>query len=154
MTRKIKSALEKAIDLLSRQEQSSNTLRRKLLERGYDTNEINAAITTLTEKNYLNDADACAAQFDSLYAEERLSLRQICAKLVQRGFDPDTIKPLIPADPTAHEIAAATNALAKKFTTNADPKIKIKIRQHLAAKGFDPEIISAAAASFLDDDWD
>ena len=149
------TALAKAVELLARQEQSSKTLRRKLLERGYDEAEVEAAINTLTEKKYLNDADTCASQFENLYADGTLSVRQICAKLIQRGFENDDIENLIPADTYEHELRAASKALEKKFSgQNIDAKTKLKIRQHLAAKGFSSEIISAAAEKFLDGDGD
>ena len=149
------TALGKAIELLARQEQSAKVLRRKLLERGYDEAEVDAAITTLTEKKYLNDADACASQFENFYADGTLSVRQICAKLIQRGFDADTIENLIPADTYERELRAASKSLEKKFSgQNIDAKVKLKIRQHLAMKGFSSEIISAAVEKFLDGDGD
>ena len=141
------TALGKAIELLARQEQSSKTLRRKLLERGYDEAEV--------DKKYLDDADACASQFENLYEAETLSVRQIYAKLIQRGFDADTIENLIPADTYERELRAASKALEKKFSgQNIDAKVKLKIRQHLALKGFSSEIISAAVEKFLDGDGD
>lgn len=146
------TALAKAVELLARQEQSSKVLRRKLLERGYDEAEVDAAIATLTEKKYLNDADACASQFEILYAEGNLSVRQICAKLIQRGFEPDDIETLIPADTYEHELRAASKALEKKFSGKIPDRLKI--RQHLTTKGFSSEIISAAAEKFLDGDGD
>ena len=149
------TALGKAIELLARQEQSSKTLRRKLLEREYDEAEVDAAIKTLTEKKYLDDADACASQFENLYEAETLSVRQIYAKLIQRGFDADTIENLIPADTYERELRAASKALEKKFSGQSiDAKTKLKIRQHLAMKGFSSEIISAAVEKFLDGDGD
>ena len=149
------TALGKAIELLARQEQSSKTLRRKLLEREYDEAEVDAAIKTLTEKKYLDDADACASQFENLYEAETLSVRQIYAKLIQRGFDADTIENLIPADTYERELRAASKALEKKFSGQSiDAKVKLKIRQHLALKGFSSEIISAAVEKFLDGDGD
>lgn len=149
------TALAKAVELLARQEQSTKVLRRKLLEREYDEAEVDAAIATLIEKKYLNDADTCASQFENLYAAEILSVRQIYTKLIQRGFDSATIKNLIPADTREHELRAASKALEKKFGgQNFDAKTKLKIRQHLAAKGFSSEIISAAVEKFLNGDGD
>lgn len=148
------TALAKAVELLARQEQSTQNLRRKLLERGYDEAEVAAAITKLTEKKYLNDAETCAYQFESLYAAENLSVRQICAKLIQRGFDAETVRNLVPADTYEHEMRAAARAVEKKFSGKTDANIKNKIWQHLASKGFDGEIIRAAADDFLNGDGD
>ena len=149
------TALAKAVELLARQDQSTQTLRRKLLERGYDEAEVEAAIAKLTEKKYLNDAETCAYQFETLYGEENLSVRQICAKLIQRGFDAETVRNLVPADTYEHELNAAAKAVEKKFSDKIpDAKTKNKIWQYLATRGFDGEIIRAAAEDFLNGDRD
>ena len=63
MPRVENTALMYAVDLLARQEQSSNKLREKLRRKGYEEEEIEAALLRLEEKHYLNDGDACARQF-------------------------------------------------------------------------------------------
>lgn len=152
---KNKTALMKAAELLARQEQSSEHLRRKLSARKYSETEIENAIETLTERNYLNDAETCRRQFENLYAEEKLSVKQICMKLSQRGFDRDFIKNLIPADFEEREIKVAEKIFAKKFAnldlSEVDSKEKFKIKnkiyQHFASKGFSSETISAVLES-------
>lgn len=150
-----KTALMKATDILAMQDQSTKNLRRKLLLKKYDENEVDAAIEKLKKYNYLNDEEICTRQFENFYSEEKLSVQQICAKLIQRGFDSDFVKKLIPADIYEHEINAATNALQKKFRPqkfeddNERYKIKIKIWQHLSAKGFESEIISEVTENYF-----
>ncbi|MBQ7705314.1 MAG: regulatory protein RecX [Selenomonadaceae bacterium] len=145
MIQKNKTALQRAADLLARQEQSEKVLRKKLLLRKYETEEIDAAIDKLKKYKYLNDEETCANMFENLYAEERLSVKQICLKLIQRGYDSDFIQNLIPADTYQHEYNAALKIAVKKFAGNnsADLKFKQKFWQHLASKGFDSEIIGA-----------
>ena len=147
MIRQKKSALAKATDLLANQEQSSAVLRRKLLARKYDAAEVDDALAKLKQYNYLDDAEACRRQFEIFYAEDKLSVRQIVAKLIQRGFDKDFIEQLIPDDADEHDLLAATRALEKKFTRDAFDKAKAW--QFLATRGFDGEIISAAVENFL-----
>lgn len=153
-----KSALMKATDLLAMSEQSSKTLRRKLLARKYDAEEVDAAIEKLQKYNYLNDEEFCKRQFENFYAAGKLSVRQICVKLVQRGFDSSFVEKLIPEDSYEHELNAATNALEKKFAPQTFDdakelyKFKTKLWQHLASKGFSSEIISAAVENFLEGD--
>ena len=147
----------KAAELLARQEQSSEHLRRKLLAKKYSVAETENAISTLTERNYLNDEETCKRQFENLYAEEKLSVKQICMKLFQRGFDMDFIKNLIPADFEEREIKVAEKIFEKKFANldfeKSDDKEKFKIKnkiyQHLAAKGFSSENVSAVMEKFL-----
>ena len=152
-----KTALMKATDLLAMSEQSTNSLRQKLLARKYDAAEVDAAIEKLQKYNYLNDEEFCRRQFEILYSAEKLSVRQICVKLIQRGFDSEFVKNLIPADTYKHEFNAATTALEKKFTPqtfdNAKDayKFKNKLWQHLASKGFGSEIISSVIENFLNE---
>ena len=152
-----KTALMKAADLLARREQSSKSLRQKLLAKKYSADEVEVAIQTLTERNYLNDEETCRRQFENLYAEEKLSIKQICVKLVQRGFDKNFVKDLIPPDFEEREFKIAKNIFEKKFAdVNLDEldskekfKIKSKIYQHFAAKGFSSEIISTVMTECL-----
>ena len=154
---KNKTALMKAAELLARQEQSSERLRKKLLAKKYSVAEVENAIETLTERNYLNDEETCRRQFENLYAEEKLSVKQICMKLFQRGFEKNFVKNLIPADFEQRELRIAKKIFEKKFA-NLDAsevdakekfKIKNKIYQHLAAKGFSSEIISEVMEDFF-----
>ncbi|MBR4153599.1 MAG: regulatory protein RecX [Selenomonadaceae bacterium] len=147
MIKQKKTALAKATELLANQEQSSAVLKRKLLARKYDANEVDAAIDKLKQYNYLDDEEICRQQFENFYAEGKLSLRQILVKLIQRGFDKDFIEQLIPDDCEEHDLSIAEKLLAKKFTQkNFD---KAKAWQFLSSRGFDGEIISAAIERFL-----
>ena len=148
MPKQKKSALQKATDLLARQEQSSTILRRKLLARHYPAAEVDDALAKLKQYNYLDDAEACRRQFENFYADGKLSVRQIVAKLIERGFEQNFIEQLIPDDSMAHELDVALKLLTKKFS--AATFDKAKAWQFLSARGFDGEIISAAVENFLD----
>ena len=147
MVKEKKSALQKATDLLANQEQSSTVLRRKLLARKYDTAEVDDALAKLKRYNYLDDAEACRRQFENFYADGRLSVRQIVAKLIQRGFDKNFIERLIPDDSDEHDLLAAEKLLAKKFP-DAVKFDKAKAWQFLSTRGFDGEIVTTAIENF------
>lgn len=149
---KKKTALEKATDLLAHMEQSSTVLRRKLLARHYDAAEVDAAIDKLKQYKYLDDEETCRRQFEIFYSEGKLSIRQIVAKLIQRGFDKEFIEGLIPDDIDEHERLTASRSLQKKFTH--DDFDKAKAWQFLSARGFDSDIISSTLESFSQDDND
>ena len=154
-----KTALMKAAEFLARQEQSSEHLRKKLLSKKYSATEVENAIETLTDRNYLNDEETCRRQFENLYSEERLSVRQICVKLFQRGFEKNFVKSLIPDDFEKRELKVAEKIFEKKFAnldfneldSKEKLKIKNKIYQHFVTKGFSSEIISAVMENFLND---
>lgn len=155
--KKNKTALMKAAELLARQEQSSEVLRRKLLAKKYTESETSAALDTLKERNYLNDEETCARQFENFFAEGKLSIRQICAKLIQRGYDPEFVKNLVPENSDEHDLQAAQLTLKKNFSSakvvglDAQEKFKLrnKIYRHLAGKGFGGEIISSVMENFF-----
>ena len=140
-----KTALQKAADLLANQEQSSMILRRKLLARKYNAAEVDEALAKLKKHNYLDDEEACQRQFENLYSEGKLSVRQIIVKLMQRGFDKDFIEQLIPDDSEEHERLVAEKLLTKKFPADFD---KAKAWQFLVGRGFDGEIISSVIENF------
>ena len=123
----------------------------------YPEAEADAAIKILQDRNYLNDEESCRRQFEIFYSEEKLSVKQICMKLIQRGFDSDFVKNLVPADSDKHDKKIAEKILEKKIRTinfhELDAKeilkAKNKLYQNLAAKGFSSEIIFAAMENFL-----
>lgn len=140
-----KTALMYAVDLLARQEQSEAKLREKLARKGYEEGEIDAAIARLVEKHYLNDADACRRQFAFLYNESRSSVRQICLKLQQRGFDRELIRSCIPDDTYEREKAAALRALSLKYKPSADRQ---KMLASLYRNGYDSSALRAAVDAY------
>lgn len=134
--------------MLAHQEQSSKILQQKLLARNYDAAQVDEAIAKLEKYNYLDDAEACRRQFENFYAEGKLSVRQIVAKLIQRGFEKNFIEQLIPDDADEHERLAAEKLLEKKFARRKNFD-RGKAWQFLSARGFDGEIISSAVENFL-----
>lgn len=134
-----------AVDLLARADQSSARLKGKLQMRGYEDDEAEHAVKTLAERGYLDDAETCRRQFDFLYEESRQSVRQIMAKLLQRGFSKADVRACVPDDIYEREKAAALRALSMKYKRDADPK---KMMEHLYRKGYDTGAIRAAVAEF------
>ena len=144
-TKSNKTALVQAVDLLARQEHSTQKLREKLRQRGYEEEEIEAAIQRLEQKHYLNDEDACARQFQYLYENSRSSVKQIQAKLMQRGFESSLIRSCIPSDTFQRETRAALHCLRLKFRAGSEAR---KMMQHLYTRGFDSSAMRAAIDAF------
>ena len=145
-------ALHKAVELLAQQEHSTAKLREKLQRRGYPAEEIEAALTRLTEKHYLDDAAACQREFQYFYEGSALSLRQICQKLLQRGFPSALVTACVPEDTAEREKGVAQKCLAQKFRT-ATPREKMKV--FLYRRGFSYTTCEQAAEAFLAEhpDW-
>ncbi len=133
---------------MARQDHSTAALTEKLARRGYAPDEIQGAVERLTEKRYLDDEAVCRRQFEYLYEERRLSLRQITGKLRQRGFSGDLIEACLPEDTRAREEETALACLRTKFRTPA-PEEKWKV--FLYRRGFDMAVCEAAAAAFREE---
>lgn len=140
-----KTALMYAVDLLARQEQSEKRLREKLQRKGYEEAEIEAAMARLHDKHYLSDEEACQRQFDYLYRESRSSVRQICLKLQQRGFEGSLVRQCVPSDTFQREQRAALKNLSLKFKPSADPQ---KMLASLYRLGFDTSVCREAVAEY------
>ncbi len=140
-----KTALMQATDLLARQEQSEQRLREKLQRRGYGDDEIQGAINYLKEHRYLDDRSACERQFRFLYEESRSSVKQICIKLMQRGFDSSLVRECVPQDIFEREKEAAMKCLGLKFRKPQDTR---KMMQFLYQKGFESSALRVAVEEF------
>ena len=143
-----RTALICATDLLARQDHSESRLRQKLTTRKYTEEEINEAIEKLKKYNYLNDERACKNQFDLMYQSNRYSMRQICIKLLNLGFEEQLINKLKPEDYEEHDILVAVRLLKMKFKTLPENK---KMQQFLYTKGFNYSVISSAIEQFKND---
>ena len=145
--RQQKTALVYAVDLLARQEHSEQHLREKLERKGYGPEEIEAAFVRLKERRYLDDEAACARQFEYFYTDSHKSVRQICLKLQQRGFDNALIRSCVPQDCFEREKQAALRTLELKYKPSAD---KQKMLAGLFRQGFDMTASKAAVQEFLE----
>ena len=144
------TALEKAVELLARQEQSSTRLREKLRQRDYEAEEIDAAIARLEERHYLNDEESCARQYQKLYEESGMSVRQIEQKLLTRGFPSSLVRASAPKDEgrEKRELNAALRSLRSRFRAAA---LRAKMKQFLYRRGFSYGICDSATSAFLEE---
>ena len=142
-----KTALMTAVDYLARQAHSEKKLREKLERKGFPSDEIDTAIAHLIACRYLDDADLCMQQFMYLYNETRSSVRQICAKLMQRGFDHDLVWSVVPEDTYERETATAECVLAMKFKPTDKYQ---KMMANLYQKGFSVDVSHAAVRNFTE----
>ena len=144
------TALEKAVALLAMQEQSSAKLREKLRQRDYASEEIDAAIARLEERHYLNDEESCARQYQKLYEETAMSVRQIEQKLLTRGFPSSLVRASAPnlEDRDERELNAALRSLRSRFRAAA-PMAKMK--QFLYRRGFSYGTCDSATSAFLEE---
>lgn len=131
-------AYERAVRLLAARDHSSAGLRRKLAERGFDPAAIDAALATLLEAGYVDDA-----RFALTLAGQRaakgygpLAIRQ---RLVDRGIDRGEAEDAIGAL-GADWVERAGEALAARFSAadiaSEEPRVRARIARFLQGRGF------------------
>lgn len=144
-----KTALVQAVDLLARQAHSTARLTRKLKQRQYETEEIEAAVDRLSQRGYLDDQELCRQQFSRYYEERRYSVKYICYKLMQQGFSSEMIDENIPDDTYVRELDTAEKILQRHFKEQA---VENKMMQYLYGKGFSTNICRDAVRRFAENE--
>ena len=143
-------ALNKAMDILSRQDHSEKKLREKLMRRGYDEDEIEDAIAYLEEHHYLDDKRSCEYQFSYFYENSAMSMRQIIQKLYERGFAMELIRSFVPEGDEHYEreLRCAAKVFEQKYRRTDLPKetderykLRDKMKAFLYRRGFSPSVI-------------
>lgn len=141
-------AYQKALLYLSRAPRTTEEVRRFLLRKGFNDEEITEAIFKLTQIGYLNDEKYLENYLGSgksqKYGYARLKL-----KLLQKGINPELLKNLNFAED--EEIAKARELLQKKYK-NINSADKAKYYRFLLNRGFSPAV--ARKALFLTDNMD
>ncbi|MBP1644059.1 MAG: recX, partial [Acidobacteria bacterium] len=82
------TALDKALQLVARRPHFRAELRRKLVARGFDEDEVAAALGRLTELGYLDDAELAAREGERLRERRGLGRAGIAAELARKGAGP------------------------------------------------------------------
>ena len=135
--------LETAVRLLARREYAERELRQKLLRQNFDPDSIAAAVATLKEKGYLNDAQFMQRTVERLVAEKRCGVRGIIAKLRQMGLNVsnEEVREYCPEEV---EWSIASQLVEKKFHV-LDSELFPRIARFLVNRGFSAETVSRFA---------
>lgn len=90
----VKSIRERAMDLLARREHSRYELYNKLRQKGFESNEIEAALERLLSDGLLDDA-RFAESYVRYRAQAGFGPLRICLELRERGIEESVINDLI-----------------------------------------------------------
>ena len=135
-----KSALDAGADILDMFGCSANTLKSKLLSRGYGEEEASEAVGRLKELGYLNDAEY-GGSLGRKYAARGYSSKRIEYELLKKGLEKED---------AAREAALyregdrerASEAAEKVFAKgDADEKTKAKVARKLSSLGYDAHVV-------------
>lgn len=138
-------AYQQALGLLVRREHSRRELRRKLVQRGAESGEIESALETLSRQDFQNDA-----RFAHALARSRLAAGygpvRIRTELGQHGLDGDLAEQAIAAlDCDWPALASESVARRYRRKTPSDPAMYRKAVDFLLRRGFDTRTAYAAA---------
>lgn len=118
----------KAVEYLSRAEQSRSGLLRKLLQKKYQKKYIESALDFLEKKNYLSDSRFSRAWLNTRKINHYEGPAKLCAELQSRGIDK----------------ATAEAAVSEFFTENDEYDICRKALEKQIAKGKKDEKLIAS----------
>lgn len=135
-------ALKAALRWLAQRELSVAALRKRLQAKGFDPDEVYAAIEWLSSQRILDDARLAeriaAPKSDSRNAMGRAKTRE---RLERAGVDPETVEAALAGTGDEDELRAMAALLAKKYPGGADPG---KANRFLASRGFEEDLIATA----------
>ena len=147
-----KTAFNYALTLLSKQDYSESKLKKKLLNKDYEEEEILEATTRLKELGYLNDAEVVSYKFKYLFEESKKSVREIERKLTEQGFkreDIEAAREAVGEEIYERDLAAALNLLKSKYDKKKEPQ---KMRALLFRHGFPSNVCFDAVNDFVNDE--
>lgn len=133
------SAFDRATALLAARPHFGAELRRKLAARGYEDDEIDPALSRLTELGYLDDESLAAAEAERLRERKGLSRSGVAAELARKGVARGAVAAAVAGVSPGEELesarAAAERWLAGRRADGA------ALARHLARKGHSGHVI-------------
>ena len=146
----LRSARERALDLLSAAEQTSGTLRQKLL-RWYGEEAVEAAVLRMEELGLINDLD-----YGRRYAADAVNLRgwprrRIAMELQKKGVPAEVIEEALADITEETEIETACRLLEGPYRGRLqDRKERDKVKAALQRRGFSYEVIRQAVSRAME----
>lgn len=135
-----RTTFDTAVGLLALRPHAALEIRRKLRQKGHEPEEIEAALTRLSELGYLDDADFARVLVG--WRSGKRGRRAIASELAQRGVSRDQAEiALADLDPEV-EIEAATR-LAAGALRSGDPTALARAAARLRRRGFAESVIRA-----------
>ena len=152
-----KEAYNYAIFILSKRDYSIHKMREKLISRKYEVDEINDTIDKLIEKNFLREDEYKRQRVKSLLVKG-FSNSYILRKLEQEHLQSNNEEIDMIRDDQQIDKDDSLNALVEKKLRgkvipqdyNAKMKLKNKVMNFLASKGYDYQEAKGALTDYFD----
>ena len=138
------SARSTAIRLLTRRDYTTAELRRKLEEREFPAEDIDAALAGLTEQKLLDDRRAAGAHIRTASRVKRRGRLRIQRELEARGVDRGLARELLEDLSPDDESAAIRQFLERRHRGRLSMADRRKAFQQLMRRGFTADAIAKA----------
>jgi len=144
---------DRAINMLAFQARSSRDLRRRLVQKGEEPVQVDAAIDRLTAAGFIDDAQFARQLARSKLLGAGASKRRLQQELFKRGVERGTADEAIAeviADEDVDEEAVVREVAAKKLRSlqrDDEPTRRRKLYAFLARRGYDSDVIRRALAA-------
>ncbi|HVS03584.1 MAG TPA: regulatory protein RecX [Thermoanaerobaculia bacterium] len=131
----MKTAYEKALELLARRAHLRAQLAEKLRQRGYEGEEIAAVLGRLEREGYLDDVRAARDFAAGKRDRQGWGRRRVALELRRRGAPSEAVAAALEELPVEEELARARRAASRYRGGGA------ALARHLSRKGFAPHVI-------------
>ena len=135
------SAYERALRLLGQRQHFRADLRRKLLARGYEAEEVDAALARCADGGYLDDEATARAFVAERQGRRGLGRARIAAELRRHGATGEAVTAALAGVSDEDERGRAATAAARWRRLHGDDAAALG--RHLARKGFSRSAIVA-----------
>ena len=136
-------AYQKAVDLLARRPHFEREIQHKLRDRGFESSDIDEALSRLRRIGFLDD-DGCARLFvRSKLRRSPVGRRRLAADLRRRGADGGSIDRAL-ADPELDADLDLARRAAERWATRGGEE-KAALMRHLDRRGFSKSDILTVA---------
>jgi regulatory protein len=139
------SAFDAGLGYLARRAHSRAELRRKLLRRGYDEDDVESAMARLADHGYLDDASFAAGHVRRRSAS--LGPLALSAELAARGVDRQLARQAVAGLTSQEQLAAATRLVARQPGAEGAASYKELLDSagtKLLRRGFSPSVAREA----------
>jgi len=132
------TAFDKAVDLIGRRAHFREELRQKLEQRGFEPDEVAAALERLAGLGYLDDRALALAEAERLRDRKGLGRAALAAELARKGAGREAIEAALEAFP-ADDVAAA-RVVAERWLRGRRAD-RAALARHLERKGWAGHVI-------------
>jgi len=140
------------LELLARRPHFRTELRRKLLARGYEADEVEAAIARAAALGYLDDQALAAGYATELAQRKGLGRSRVAHELARRGAPEEAVDRAVAGTDEAAELERAREAAAR--WTRGRGGDAAALARHLDRKGFARRVIFRVLKEFAADAGD